>query len=115
MFNYFLDCFFLALGCGVIGAIYRGLLAYEPVLNWWFRFGAKYEKRWFYPAVWGCVKCICGQLALWSFIFLETIPRLLETQRPILEIFALFFGLTLTICGAILTGIILAPIISKLK
>lgn len=115
MFNYFLDCLFLALGCGVVGAIYRGLLAYEPVLNWWFKFGARYEKRWFYPPVWGCVKCITGQLALWWFLILETIPRLLETKTLILEIFALLFGLLFTICSAILTAIVLAPIISKLK
>lgn len=115
MLYYFLNCLFLALGCGVIGAIYRGLLAYEPVLNWWFRFGARFEKRWFYAPVWGCVKCITGQLALWWFTFLETIPRLLETKTPLMEIFALLFGYLFTICGAILMAIVLAPIIAKLE
>lgn len=115
MFDYFLNCLFIALGCGVIGAIYRGLLAYEPVLNWWFRFGARFEKRWFYAPVWGCVKCITGQLAFWWFTILEIIPCLLETERPIMEIFALLFGLLFTICGAILTAIVLAPIIAKLE
>ena len=115
MFEYFLICFCIALGCGVIGAIYRGLLAYEPVLNWWFRFGARFEKRWFYAPVWGCVKCITGQLALWWFTILQIIPCLMETERPIMENFALLFGLLFTICGAILTAIILAPIIAKLE
>jgi hypothetical protein len=115
MFDYFFECFFIALGCGVIGAVYRGILAYETILNWWFRFGSRFEKRWFYEPMWGCVKCITGQLALWWFLFLEIIPRFLETQRPVMEISTLLFGLLFTICGAILTAIILALLITKLE
>jgi hypothetical protein len=103
------ECFALALGCGVIAAIYRGLLAYEPILNWWFKFGNQYEKRWFFAPVWGCVKCISGQLALWSYL-LTPISEGWQSN-PV----GVLFGLVLTICGAILTAIVLAPIIAKLK
>lgn len=111
MFPLLLDCFALALGCGVVAAIYRGVLAYEPVLNWWFRFGNRYEGRWFFAPVWGCVKCISGQLALWFFLFTELAGAWDGYRNPL----AILFGLLLTICGAILTAIILAPIIQKLE
>ncbi len=116
MIVFFIECLFIALGCGIIGAVYRGILAYEPILNWWFKFGNRhFEKRWFYAPVWGCVKCITGQIALWSFTFLEIIPLILEKNTGILEIFGLFFGLLFSICGSILIAIVLAPIISKLE
>ena len=47
---------------------YRAILAYEPVLNWWFKFGLRYEKKWFYKPIWGCSLCISGQMALWIYI-----------------------------------------------
>lgn len=53
---------------GITAVIYRNFLAYEEVLNWWFRFGAKYEKRWFHKPIWGCVFCFGGQLALWVYV-----------------------------------------------
>lgn len=54
---------------GIAAVIYRSFLAYEEVLNWWFTFGSRYEGKWFYKPIWGCVYCISGQLAAWSYIF----------------------------------------------
>ena len=34
-----LDFLFFALMIGITGVIYRMILAYEPILNWWFMFG----------------------------------------------------------------------------
>ena len=48
---------------------YRLILAYEPILNWWFMFGAKFEKRFFYKPIWGCEKCLAGQIAFWTYLF----------------------------------------------
>lgn len=111
MFPLLIDCFLLALGCGIMAAIYRGILAHERILFWWFKFGASYEKRWFYPPIWGCVKCISGQLALWSYLLIE-LPGAWDGYRnPV----AVLFGLLLTICGAILTAIVLTPIIQKIE
>lgn len=53
---------------GITAVIYKNFLAHEEVLNWWFRFGDKYEGRWFYKPIWGCVYCISGQLALWFYL-----------------------------------------------
>lgn len=52
---------------GLFAVIYRHILAYEDILNWWFRFGSRYERRWFWKPVWGCEICISGQLALWTY------------------------------------------------
>lgn len=126
MVTFFLETLLLALGSGIVGAVYRGVLAYEPVLNWWFRFGNRYEGRWFFAPVWGCVKCISGQLALWFYLFIEILPawtrhggQISTIGRPALYYTAnpaaFILGLILAICGAILTAIILAPIIKKLE
>lgn len=53
---------------GITAVIYKNFLAHEEVLNWWFRYGDKYEGRWFYKPIWGCVYCISGQLALWFYL-----------------------------------------------
>lgn len=53
---------------GITAVIYKNFLAHEEVLNWWFIFGDKYEGRWFYKPIWGCVYCISGQLALWFYL-----------------------------------------------
>ena len=63
-----LDFLFFALMIGITGVIYRMILAYEPILNWWFMFGLRYEKRWFYKPVFGCEFCFAGQIAFWSYL-----------------------------------------------
>ena len=63
-----LDFLFFALIIGITGVIYRMILAYEPILNWWFMFGLRYEKRWFYKPVFGCEFCFAGQIAFWSYL-----------------------------------------------
>jgi hypothetical protein len=45
----------IGIASGISGAIYRFVLNQEPVLNFWFRFGDKYEGKWFYPPIWGCI------------------------------------------------------------
>ena len=51
----------------VFASVYRLILAYEDVLNWWFKFGSRFEKYVFYKPIWGCQLCIAGQLAFWSY------------------------------------------------
>jgi len=126
MVTFFLETMLLAVCAGVSAAVYRQVLAHEPVLNWWFMIGQKYEKRWFFPAIWGCVKCIAGQIALWSYMFLEVIPSvapgvfgtayllypaLHHTSNPA----AYFFGMITAICGAILVAMVCARIITNLE
>ena len=57
--------FFIA----IIAYVYREFLAHEEVLNWWFKFGLKFEKRFFYKPIWGCQMCFAGQMALWIYFF----------------------------------------------
>lgn len=65
-----LNLFFLAIAIALTAISYRNILAYENVLNWWFRFGSKFENRFFYKPIWGCTKCISGQISFW-FYFLS--------------------------------------------
>lgn len=62
-----LDLLLLAIAIALIAISYRNILAYENVFNWWFRFGSKFENRFFYKPIWGCTKCISGQIALWFY------------------------------------------------
>ena len=57
--------FFIA----IIAYVYREFLAHEEILNWWFKFGLKFEKRFFYKPIWGCQVCFAGQMALWIYFF----------------------------------------------
>lgn len=67
----FIDSLILGIICGLTASIYRGVLAYEGILNWWFRFGARFEGKWFYRPIWECEKCFAGQLALWTYLLLH--------------------------------------------
>ena len=53
---------------GHLAVLYRRILAHEEILNWWFRFGSRFEGRWFWKPVWGCHLCISGQMALWTYV-----------------------------------------------
>lgn len=66
--------------CGIAGSVYRSL-AYEPFFSSWWRFGARYEKKWFFAPVWGCAPCISGQFALWTFLILRNLPALIKVIR----------------------------------
>lgn len=57
-----------ALLIGLFAVVYRHILAYEDILNWWFRFGSRFENKSFWKPVWGCEICIAGQLALWVYL-----------------------------------------------
>lgn len=120
------EAFIIAFTAGIIAAVYRGVLAYEPVLNWWFRWGNNFEDRWFFNPIWGCVKCISGQMGLWAFVFLEIIPAIwspggqnggntsaatMYSQTGA----AWVISLLLAICGAILTAMVLSRLITILK
>lgn len=109
---------------GMVGSVYRLILAYEPVMSWWFKFGARFEKKWFFAPVWGCQLCISGQMGLWSYLFLCIMP-IVGTQHGIFwalcapvmvvvqNIVSMIFGLLISICGAILTAKLLTPVLTK--
>lgn len=65
----------------VVAYVYREILAYEKVLNWWFKIGLKYEDKWFHAPIWGCQLCFAGQNALWIFIF-NWIATNFDTNAP---------------------------------
>lgn len=126
MLRFFIESFLFATAAGISAAVYIKILAYEPPLNWWFRIGQRYEDRWFYPPIWGCVKCIAGQIALWSYLLIEVIPSITVETGAFSPIwypsladagnpFAFLFGLVFTICGAILVGMICARLITNLE
>ena len=52
----------------ILAVVYRCILAYEPILNWWFVFGRKFDKYFFYKPIWGCEKCFAGQIAFWTYV-----------------------------------------------
>lgn len=50
--------------------VYINFLSQEPILNWWFKIGLKFEdNKYIYPPIWGCPMCNAGQMALWYYIF----------------------------------------------
>lgn len=119
-----LFAFVLGSGCGVIGAVYRFVLAYEKILSWWFRFGNRFERRWFFKPVWGCAKCFAGQMAGWSWLVVAIIPAILThcgrhggeiqfsthtTQTAGL----LVVGVLIAICVAITVALVLGPILEN--
>jgi len=59
----------LAGAVAVTAVVYKEILFREPILNWWLRFGERWERRWFFKPIWGCHKCIAGQAALWLYLF----------------------------------------------
>jgi hypothetical protein len=65
----------------VFAVSYRLVMAYEPILNWWFRFGLNYSNRFFYRPIWGCEKCFAGQIAFWTYLF-SWISSYLNTNSP---------------------------------
>lgn len=102
--------------CGIIGAVYRYVLAYEKILSWWFRFGNRYESKWFFKPIWGCAKCFSGQLAGWFWLGCLIIPRMvLFFELGGLKTFsgiyyaeltgALILGWFCAICAAIMTAV----------
>lgn len=102
-------------GAGIIGSVYRCLLADEPILNWWFMFGQRFEKKFFYRPVWGCPKCISGQLALWFYMGIVIMPRIIKHWGQILrfwtwdtqmigQVAGSLFGLILAVSAGILAG-----------
>lgn len=58
----------IALMIGHLAVLYRRILAHEEILNWWFRFGSRFEGKWFWKPIWGCHLCISGQIALWTYV-----------------------------------------------
>lgn len=63
----FLQTLALAGVTALIAVVYRYYLLAD-VLHWWLKIGERFEKRWFFAPIWGCHKCIAGQLALWSYL-----------------------------------------------
>jgi len=99
MITHLLELLFTSFFCGVIAVVYRRVLAYEPILNWWFMFGNKFEKRWFFNPIWGCTRCISGQLGLWSFLLL-LLPLWLRGHDNTSILFMLF-SIIANICTSI--------------
>ena len=58
-----------ALIIAVIAYTYKEIIGREKILNWWFKFGLRFEDRFFYRPIWGCEKCFAGQVAFWIYFF----------------------------------------------
>lgn len=61
------ELFLYGIYIAIISVVYRKILAYEPILNWWFMFGSRFDGRFFYRPIWECEKCFAGQIAFWTF------------------------------------------------
>lgn len=78
MFDLFIFSFLIA----VVAVIYKEFLAYEPVLNWWFKIGDRFHGRWFYPPIWGCKYCFAGQVAFWTYLLNVVFGVILRETAP---------------------------------
>lgn len=123
MIKIFLDSLSLVLMTATFATVYRGVLAYEPITSWWWKFGNRFEDRWFFNPIWGCEKCISGQLALWSYLFTHVKVRISTALGPYPWNWALswhwegysFIGHMFTITGAIFLTIVFTHILNKTK
>lgn len=121
MISIFLESGSLGIICGLIAAVYRGILAYEEPFSAWWRWGSRFEDRWFFKPVWGCEKCFAGQLALWIYLFsrIEWKERAFANRRmPVIDVFPYLEGYSLighifAISGAIFAAIAFTRIINK--
>ena len=114
-----------ALIIAVVAYVYREILAYEDVLNWWFKFGLRFEDKWFYKPVWGCQLCFSGQVALWIYTF-NWISTNFNTNAPFwrlnyffipkydIQHFSIFLGV-FSVSLSILLTFILTKTIKKLE
>lgn len=59
---------FFSVLIGITFSVYALILSTEPILNWWFRWGARFERKWFWKIIWGCHLCAAGQFAFWSYV-----------------------------------------------
>lgn len=64
----FLQTLAFAGAIALIAIVYRYILLREKILHWFYRFGERYSDRWFFDPIWGCHKCIAGQMALWGYL-----------------------------------------------
>lgn len=113
------DCILWGASCGIIGAVYREILAYETGFTLWWKFGSRFENKWFFRPVWGCAHCFAGQLAAWTFFLLRILPAAIalagqisrNAVKPwfcIVQAATGLFCLILTISAAILTAKVLS-------
>lgn len=79
LFINFLPAMALAIACGIIATVYRHILAYEYPFTMWWKWGNRFETRWFFKPVWGCEKCFSGQLAWWLYLVFN-FPALFEPE-----------------------------------
>jgi hypothetical protein len=126
MTPFLIEALFYALASGICAAVYRGVLAYEPVLQWWFKFGNRFEGKWFFAPIWGCIRCISGQIALWAYVLTAIVPAILietgrfATLRPPAVYFtanpvAYLGGLIIAICGGVFVGMFANRALTLLK
>lgn len=74
---------FYSLMIAIVAYVYKNFLAYEPVLNWWFKFGDQFHEKWFYKPIWGCEFCFAGQVAFWTFLLNVVFGVILDENAPI--------------------------------
>lgn len=114
------------LASGIVGATYRGILAEEPSFNKWWRFGARFERRWFFKPLWGCGHCAAGQFALWTFVALRILPAIVTHCRRFsafaefptvrtFQVLAFLFALFVAITTAILVAKVLQLLLNRLQ
>lgn len=60
--------FLFGLFIAFFAVCYKLVIDTHPVLNWWFMFGMRFQKYWFYKPIWGCELCFAGQIALWVYL-----------------------------------------------
>jgi hypothetical protein len=106
---------------GIIAVVYIHILSLENILNWWFRWGNRFERRWFFRPLWGCEKCFAGQVALWLYVIIH-FPASETWQiadfwpwavEIILSGIIWLFGAVLQVCGAILSAYTINKFITK--
>jgi hypothetical protein len=125
MTNLIFEALTWGLASGIVGAVYRGILANEETFNRWWRFGARFEGRFFFKPVWSCGHCAAGQFALWTYFLLRILPAIVDAIRlngwlflHSIKYFSrggiVLFCLTIAISTAILVAKVLTYFLNKI-
>lgn len=121
-----LEALLWGLAVGILGATYRHIIAAEETFNFWWRFGARFENRWFWKPIWGCGHCFAGQFTAWTWLGFKIVAPVVKVlslpgrfparwQHYTFQGMASVLGLILAVGVSILIAKVLVFLLQKFK
>lgn len=119
MLSIFIDALLISFMAALIAVVYKEIIGYEDFFNFWWRFGSRYEDRWFYAPIWGCSKCLAGELSFVAYVLVKisfVLPRHLTISGLSVHLQGYsLFGHIFAVAAAIYFTFIVTSIFQKTK